>query len=96
MSRIPVDAADAEGPADGPNGAARESRRTTRLDDDTIHARVEIEREITKRHLIEAISSIVVVLLYMAFTLFRERGDHVVVLDDDNDDKGPADDWQET
>ena len=52
---------------------------------------VEIEREITKRHLIEAITSVVVVVLYMAFTLFRDRDTGVVVLDDDRAEN----DWDE-
>jgi len=52
---------------------------------------VEIEREVTKRHLIEAITSVVVVVLYMAFTLFRDRDTGVVVLDDERSE----DDWEE-
>jgi hypothetical protein len=56
---------------------------------------VDIEREVTKRHLIEAISSVVVVVLYMLFTLLRDR-DQVVALDPDGDaHRGAADDdWQ--
>lgn len=54
---------------------------------------VEVEREITKRHLIESITSVVVVVLYMVFTLLRDREPGVVVLDPDDD--GPDDDWEE-
>lgn len=53
---------------------------------------VEIEREVTKRQLIESVTQIVVVILYMVFTLLRERDAGVVVLDPD---EGPEDDWQE-
>ena len=52
---------------------------------------IEIEREITRRRLIESVTQIVVVILYMAFTLMRERDAGVVVLDEG----GPEDDWQE-
>lgn len=48
----------------------------------------DIEREVTKRKLIEAITSIVLVLLYMAFSLLRDRDPGVIALD------GAADDWQ--
>ncbi|MBN2797528.1 MAG: hypothetical protein JXX28_00110 [Deltaproteobacteria bacterium] len=53
-------------------------------------ARVEVEREVTKRHLIEAVTSVVVVVLYMAFSLLRDRDRGVVVVDG-----GPEDDWVE-
>jgi hypothetical protein len=36
-----------------------------------------------------------VVLLYMAFTLIREREAGVVALDPEDDDLGPEDDWAE-
>lgn len=55
---------------------------------------VEVEREITKRHLIEAISSVVVVILYMVFTLLRDRDGGLVAIDPE-DDRGPEDDWAE-
>ncbi len=54
---------------------------------------VEIEREVTKRQLIQSVSSIVVVVLYMLFTLLRDRDVGVVVIDPD--DEGAADDWAE-
>lgn len=75
------------GDVDPDTDAPRERRRSRR---DSID--VEIEREVTKRHLIEAITSVVVVVLYMAFTLFRDRDTGVVVLDDDRAD----DDWEES
>lgn len=52
---------------------------------------VQIEQEITKRQIIQSVSSIVVVILYMLFTLLRERDAGVVILDDE----GPEDDWAE-
>lgn len=51
---------------------------------------VEVEREITKRRLIESVSSILLVLLYMAFSLIRDREPGVVALD------GTGDDWDES
>jgi hypothetical protein len=53
---------------------------------------VEVEREITKRQLIQSVSSLVVVVLYMLFTLLRERDSGVVVIDPTG---GPEDDWAE-
>jgi len=66
------------------------SRRRTRSSAD-----VEVEREHTKRALIEAITRLVVVVLYMVFTLVRERDAGVVALDPSDDDLGPEDDWAE-
>jgi len=51
---------------------------------------VEIEREVTKRQLIESITTILVVVLYMVFTLVRERESGVIVIDPDG-----RDDWDE-
>lgn len=48
---------------------------------------VEVEREITKRAMIEAITSVVLVLLYMGFSVLRDREPGVVALD------GSEDDW---
>ena len=56
---------------------------------------VEIEREVTKRAIIESVTRLLVVLLYMAFTLIREREAGVVALDPEDDDLGPEDDWAE-
>ena len=53
---------------------------------------VEVEREITKRQLIQSVSSLVVVVLYMLFTLLRDRDSGVVVIDPSG---GPEDDWAE-
>lgn len=52
---------------------------------------VEIEREVTKRQLIQSVSTILVVLLYMVFTLLRDRDGGVVVVDPDEG----SDDWDE-
>jgi hypothetical protein len=52
---------------------------------------VEVEREVTKRQLIQSITTVVVVILYMVFTLMREREAGVVVVDPDDS----ADDWVE-
>lgn len=87
MSRVPIDAEapDAKndaGPETDSEGTDPGPRRAPAVE-------IEIERERTKRHLIEAITQIVVVILYMAFTLVRERDSGVVVLD------GDADDWKE-
>jgi len=69
---------------------ARQRRRARRGQAD-----VEIEREVTKRALIEAVSRLVIVVLYMAFTLVRERDIGVVALDPEDDGLGPEDDWAE-
>ena len=53
---------------------------------------VEVEREITKRQLIQSVSSLVVVVLYMLFTLLRDRDSGVVVIDPSD---SPEDDWAE-
>lgn len=58
-------------------------------------ADVEVEREHTKRALIEAITRLIVVVLYMVFTLVRERDAGLVALDPDEGDLGPEDDWAE-
>lgn len=52
---------------------------------------VEIAREETKRQLIQSVTSIVVVVLYMIFTLLRDRESGVVVVDPDDG----GDDWEE-
>lgn len=51
---------------------------------------VEIEREVTKRQIIESVTSVLVVILYMVFTLVRDRDSGVVVIDPDE-----RDDWSE-
>ena len=52
---------------------------------------IEVEREVTKRQIIQSISTIVVVILYMVFTLLRDRDAGVVVVDPDD----AGDDWDE-
>jgi hypothetical protein len=49
-------------------------------------ADVEIEREVTKRQMISSATTLLVVLLYMVFTLLRDRDSGVVVLDPQDDD----------
>jgi hypothetical protein len=92
MAGVPIDVTEAEGhdpsTEEVPNGRAPGARKKRR---EVRDPEIEIEREITKRHLIEAITSVVVVVLYMAFTLFRDRESSVVVVDAD----GPEDDWDE-
>ena len=52
---------------------------------------IEIEREVTKRQIVQSITTVVVVILYMVFTLLRDRDSGVVVVDPEDG----ADDWQE-
>src|SRR5262245_9984781 len=47
---------------------------------------LEIEREYTKRELYKSISAIVVVVLYMIFTLLRDRDSGVVVVEPEEGD----------
>jgi hypothetical protein len=47
---------------------------------------IEIEREYTKRELYKSISAIVVVVLYMIFTLLRDRESGVVVVEPEEGD----------
>ena len=68
-------------------------RRKRRSDADS--ADVEIEKEVTKRAIIDSVTRLLVVILYMAFTLIREREAGVVALDPEDDDLGPEDDWAE-
>ncbi len=49
-------------------------------------ADVDVEREVTRRHLIDAVTRIALVVLYMAFSIFRDRRAAVVPL-------RAADDW---
>ena len=92
MSAVEVDIAEEIGGAEaGPppeqDRAGRKGRRRA-----VEPVEVEIEREITKRQLIQSISSIVVVILYMVFTLLRDRDAGVVVIDPDES----TDDWDES
>jgi hypothetical protein len=81
-------ASNANGGAGAPD-EAEEAPRGKRKKPDSIE--IEIEREVTKRQLIQSISSIVVVVLYMVFTLLRDRESGVVVVDPDDG----GDDWDE-
>lgn len=76
MTEVPIDGPEQKSsdPGPRPKGASR----------------VAVEQEITKRHLIEAVTSVLLVVLYMAFTLIREREPGVVALDPDDD---ASNDW---
>jgi hypothetical protein len=90
MARINVDTEDT--PVDDSDAPEEEPRRRRRSA--STHVDVEIEREVTKRQLVESVTSILVVILYMAVTLLRERESGLIVLDDEGD-YGPEDDWVE-
>ena len=49
---------------------------------------IAFEQEITKRHIVDAIAQIVMMTLYMVFTIFRERNAERATADH-------KDDWQE-
>ena len=91
MARIHVETGDddSEDSAESEEEPCRRRKRSG-----ATHVDVEIERELTKRQLVESLTSILVVVLYMAFTLLRERESGIIVLDDDGD-YGPEDDWVE-
>jgi hypothetical protein len=87
MARVVVEEAPQDSsPGDEGYAGEAEAPRTRRA-----AREVEIEREVTKRQLIQSITTVVVVILYMVFTLMREREAGVVVVDPDDS----ADDWQE-
>ena len=69
--------------SDAPPPHERRRRRAT-------SAEVEIEREVTKRQIIESVTSVLVVILYMVSTPVRDRDAGVVVIDPDE-----RDDWAE-
>lgn len=87
MSAGPAGAVDVEVEEDRAEGAEEPRQRRVRRD----AVEVEIAREETKRQLIQSVTSIVVVVLYMIFTLLRDRESGVVVVDPDEG----ADDWEE-
>ena len=91
MARIHVETG--EGDSEDTSESEEEPRRRRKRSGAT-HVDVEIEREVTKRQLVESLTSILVVVLYMAFTLLRERESGIIVLDEDGD-YGPEDDWVE-
>ncbi|MEQ1567417.1 MAG: hypothetical protein ABMA64_17375 [Myxococcota bacterium] len=90
MSAVEVEIAD-EHTADAPRpgvgpGAGPDPSEGKRAKPRREPVEVEIEREITKRQLIQSISTIVVVILYMVFTLLRDRDSGVVVVDPTDED----------
>jgi hypothetical protein len=91
MTRIPLDV-DEPFEEGSPTAREEKERREERHRARGTSADLDVEKEVTKRHLIEAITSVVVIILYMAFTLLRERDPGVVVLDED---EGPEEDWKE-
>ena len=91
MARIHVETGESD--SDESTESEEEPRRRRKRSGAT-HVDVEIEREMTKRQLVESLTSILVVVLYMAFTLLRERESGIIVLDDDGE-YGPEDDWVE-
>lgn len=91
MARIHVETGDDDSED---SAESEEEPRRRRKRSGATHVDVEIERELTKRQLVESLTSILVVVLYMAFTLLRERESGIIVLDDDGD-YGPEDDWVE-
>ncbi|MEZ4235813.1 MAG: hypothetical protein R3F59_06555 [Myxococcota bacterium] len=78
---------DAPEPERGERSDRSERRREQRRPDSD---GIEREREITKRQIIQSVSTIVVVILYMVFTLLRDRETGVVVVDPDE-----SDDWDD-
>ncbi|MCB9689288.1 MAG: hypothetical protein H6738_09810 [Alphaproteobacteria bacterium] len=87
MSAVEVEIAEEIPETEDRPGAEEPRGRRRRRD----AVEVEIEREVTKRQLIQSVSSIVVVILYMIFTLLRDRETGVVVVDPDD----ASDDWDE-
>jgi hypothetical protein len=93
MSAVEVEIAEEIGSGNAPPEAERDDRtdETRRRRTKRESVEVDIEREVTKRQLIQSISSIVVVVLYMVFTLLRDRDAGVVVVDPEDG----GDDWEE-
>lgn len=94
MSAVKVEIADAP-PSEGPEPEPRESRAdspdsSSPPPSSPPPSDPEVEREITKRELIRSVANILVVVLYMVFTLLRDRDAGVVVIDPDD-----SDDWDE-
>ena len=92
MSAVEVEIAEEIGSGNAPPEAERDEREERRRRSKREPVEVDIEREVTKRQLIQSISTIVVVVLYMVFTLLRDRDSGVVVVDPED----AADDWDET
>ena len=91
--RLPSTTACDEAYEDEPRQERRRRKKRRRSGGSQVD--VEIEREVTKRAMIEAVTRLLVVILYMGFTLVREREAGVVALDPEDDDLGPEDDWAE-
>ena len=92
MSAVEVEIAEEIGSGNTPPEAERDDRTDeTRRRRKRETVEVDIEREVTKRQLIQSISTIVVVVLYMVFTLLRDRDAGVVVVDPED----AGDDWDE-
>ena len=89
MSAVEVETVN-KPPEDDPKGARASGReQRTRSTDRASSSSPEVEREVTKRELIRSVSNILIVILYMVFTLLRDRDAGVVVVD------AEADDWDE-
>ena len=88
MPRVPVEVvADSDMPRETNETEAPKTEQSPQQGVTPVE--VEVEREITKRRLIESITQVVMLVLYMVFTLIREGTQDVVVMD--KDDAG--DDW---
>ena len=88
MPRVPVEVvADSDTPREATESEPPKAEQAPQQG--VAPVEVEIEREITKRRLIESITQVVMLVLYMVFTLIREGSQEVVVMD--KDDAG--DDW---
>ncbi len=95
MSAVEVEVAEEIPGTDGPEPESRRRGRkaaSSAPPRDREPVEVEIEREVTKRQLIQSVSTILVVVLYMVFTLLRDREAGVVVVDPDD----ASDDWDES
>lgn len=101
MASVQVDITDTDPPhsqgrqggGGNPGGAGKGAQRAASapLGADPGGPDIEMEREVTKRQIIQSVTTVVVVILYMVFTLLRDRDSGVVVVDNDEG----ADDWQE-
>jgi hypothetical protein len=93
MSAVEVEVAEDMPGSDGPEPEApRRAKKAASPPPPRAPVEVEIEREVTKRQLIQSVSTILVVILYMVFTLLRDREAGVVVVDPDD----ASDDWDES
>lgn len=86
MSAVKVEIADAPPHEEEPEASAAEEPESA----PPPGPHPAVEREITKRELIRSVANILIVILYMVFTLLRDRDAGVVVVDPDD-----SDDWAE-